>query len=124
MPNCTQGDPKLVMGQRLRSILIFWLIITTNDCFTSVNPGLQALQNFDISKLPGLTAQDLQNITDVLNADGAANGAFDQVRSFYATVLTTGNAASYMQSAEAVGNHYIDHNCPASVGELINNLLA
>ncbi len=124
MPICTPGDPTLVMGKRIRSILIFWLFITTNDCFTNANPGLAALKNFDLSRLPGMTAQDLANIVSALETDAAGNNAFSNVRDFYASVLTTGGANSYMKSAEAIGNHYTDHNCPGSIEELMKSLIA
>ena len=124
MPTCTPGDPTQVMGKRIRSILIFWLLITTNDCFTNANPGLDALKNFDISKLPGMTAQDLANIVSALETDAAGNNAFSEVRDFYASVLTNGGANSYMNSAEAIELRYTDHNCPASIGELMKALIA
>ena len=123
MPLCTPGDPTIVMGARLQAILIFWLFITTNDCFTSKNPGLAALKTFDITQLPGMTAQDLANIVSVLTQDIEGPGAFQMVRTYYSTVLGAGNANDYDQSVEAKANHYTDHNCPASIGELMKALL-
>lgn len=111
------ADPDQIPGPRLQAILVFWLFVTTNDCFITANPTLAGLKAFDWTTLPSLTQQDRDNIMSVLDPD--VDGVFAAVRAAWATVLTAGGTKSYGQSQEALGLHYSDHNCPASIDEIM-----
>jgi len=93
------------MDARLKALLIAWLLITTVDAFTTDG----SLTDFDVSKIDGLNQDDWNSLAAYMAGD-----SFKDVRTAWYNVI-----GPYSMSSPALQALYPNHQCPASIDEII-----
>lgn len=105
----------LALDQRLRSILVCWLIATTNEHFLTEGNADGVLRTLDWTKLPGLKQKDRDQI---YNAASTVSG-FKPVREAFWRVLED---CGFNAAATQANTPYPDHDCPKSIDEILELL--